>query len=158
MAEFKIHREEGDGKLKWEWKLEDENGKVFAVSKEPSSDKDSIIESIKKIRAKVTPNTKTIEEKGADDPHGECTFVIFKSDKDNHWCWKLLDDKNNILSIGCEDFDTREAIEVFLDIVRGKICSKPVIIWTNIEDDPAHKSGEDEDKSGNKTTGMKGSW
>ena len=158
MAEFKIHREEGDGELKWGWKLEDENGKVLAISKEPFSDEYSIMESIKRIRARVTPTTKTVEEKKADDRHGgECMFVIFKSDKSNHWCWEFIDDKSNILAIGCENFDTREAIDEFLITVRGKICSHPIIIWEHIEDDPAHKSNEDEDKSGNKTTGMKGS-
>ena len=157
MLEFEIDREQGSDELKWVWKFNDEDGNVLAMGKESFLDQDLIIESVKKVRFGVTQNAKIVAEKDADGLHDDCIFVIFKSGKDNRWCWKLLDDKKNILAVGCKDFDTKEAIEAFLDIIKGKICSNPTIRWTNIEDDPTHKSDEDEDKSGNPTTGRRGS-
>ena len=154
---YEIYRSNDKGEQKFRWRLKDGNNQIIAISEEPFH-KENIHDSIKKIRANVTPDTLILHKSDPENTNKYYRFEYFQSDKDSEWYWRLLAAGNSEkMAIGGEGFSTKQSVIRSLENVRDEMPNCFNVEYEDPKDDPLSDAKDAEEESGNKTTGMKGS-
>ena len=138
MSKFEIYKgKDKDPKECWRWRLLDNNHKNIARSEEAFR-KENVVRSIEIMRLHVTPETPIIFESiiifegDPEEDTSEYRFIIFKSEKDGQWYWRLRAGGNNeMMAIGGEGFSSKDSAKRATENARLEIYRTDKIEWEN---------------------------
>jgi len=115
LKEYTFHVTQGDAG--WDWELVDED-------REPLMQSDEAFDSLEAARDSIDHIQSIIADAGIVDVE-DAAFEIYQYE--DRWRWQLIDDSENVMASGAQDYASREAVKDAIEEIRSELDDASII-------------------------------